>query len=88
MIIKNGANYVGIERLKKKIGLSGDVYIYKNHYIENLATHKKLITESTAITIEQAYEERILWEAEQKRLKLEREAQYRLEHPNEFVEVN
>lgn len=46
-----------IEIVKQKLGLVGDVYIIDN-IIESLASHKKIVPNSTAKTIEQAEEER------------------------------
>ena len=46
-----------IEIVKQKLGLVGDVYIIDN-IIESLASHKKIVPNSAAKTIEQAEEER------------------------------
>ena len=62
MIYKDGTN-PKIERKKARLGLEGDVYIYSDHYIEDMAGHKRLISNSSATTIEEAYEERVEWEA-------------------------
>ena len=59
MIVRDKTN-LKIEKIKSKFGLSGDVYLIDS-YIESLASHKKLIPESKAETIEQAeYERRII----------------------------
>lgn len=76
MVIKTDTNYSGIERMKKRLGLTGDVYVYNNYFIENLESHKKLIPESTATTIEEAFEERVVWEAEQEKINQELAKQY------------
>lgn len=71
MIYKDGENAV-IEKRKERLGITGDVYIYDDHFIENLEGHKAYIGESsTATTIEEAYEERVTYEAEQQRLREE-----------------
>lgn len=64
MIIKENTN-LKIEEVKAKLKLTGDVYLYKEHFIESLESHKKLIPTSTAQTIEEAYQERVNWELEQ-----------------------
>ena len=46
-----------IEKVKQKLGLTGDVYIIGN-IIESLESHKKIVSNSIAKTIEQAEEER------------------------------
>ena len=63
MIFKNNTN-VDIERHKARLGLTGDVYLIKGVLIESLASHKRLIPESTATTIEEAEAERIAYEAQ------------------------
>ena len=67
MIVKNGTDPV-IEARKRRLGLRGGVYIYNGHLIEALSSHKKLMGslgyESTARTIEQAYDERVRVEEE------------------------
>lgn len=73
MIIKNNTNPT-IERKKKRLGLSGDVYVY-NHLIEDMTGHKVLFPESTAQTIEEAEAERIAYEEERARLAAEAAAQ-------------
>lgn len=75
-----------LERMKKNLGLSDEVYVYNEHFIESLESHKNLIPESTATTIEEAYEERVQWEqeqAEKRRIEMEK---YIAEHPEEFEE--
>lgn len=67
MIIKNNTN-PKIEGYKRKMGLTGDVYMV-GHFIESQESHKRLIPNSTATTIEQAEEERILYEDELERQK-------------------
>lgn len=62
MIVKNGTD-AGIEERKAAFGLEGDVYIYEGHFIEDMAGHRRLIPESTASTIEEAYQERVEYEA-------------------------
>ena len=61
MIMKDGTD-ARIEQHKAKLGLTGDVYIYGDHYIEDLEGHRRLIPESTAATIEEAYAERVEYE--------------------------
>lgn len=83
MIIKDNTNQ-DVERMKANLGLSGNVYLYNNHFMESLKSHKNLITSSTATTIEEAYAERVQYEtelAEKRRIEAE---QYALEHPEEF----
>ena len=85
MIYKDKTN-PDIERMKQQLNLTGDVYIYNEHFIESLESHKNLIHDSTALTIEQAYEERVQWEqeqAEKRRIEMEK---YIAEHPEEFEE--
>lgn len=79
MIIKNGSN-ITIENHKAKLGLTGDVYLVNNHFLESLESHKKLFPASRATTIEEAENERIAYEQEQERLCLETAAQAELEH--------
>lgn len=62
MIVKNGTD-AGIEERKAAFGLEGDVYIYEGHFIEDMTGHRRLIPESTASTIEEAYQERVEYEA-------------------------
>lgn len=56
MIIREKSNFK-IEKVKQKLGLFGDVYIIDN-IIESLDSHKKIVPNSNAKTIEQAEEER------------------------------
>lgn len=62
MIIKNGTD-AAIEERKRRLNLEGDVYIYKGHFIESLESHRRLVPDSTASTIEEAYDERVKYEA-------------------------
>ena len=87
MIVKNNTD-PAIERLKQRLNLTGDVYLYNEHFIENLESHKRLVPISIAETIEDAFYERVAWEeeqAEKQRLAFE---QYKLEHPDEFLSEN
>lgn len=63
MIVKNGTD-AAIEGRKKRLNLEGDVYIYEGHFIESLESHRRLIPDSTASTIEEAYDERVEYEAQ------------------------
>ena len=74
MIIKDGTN-ANIEKHKQKLGLTGDVYLVNDHFMESLASHRRLFPDSTATTIEDAMAERIAYEAEQERIRLEQAAQ-------------
>lgn len=76
MIIKDGTN-AKIESLKERLGLTGDVYLVGQNYIENLESHKRLLPESTATTIEEAEAERLAFiKAEEERVaKLAEEAE-------------
>lgn len=74
MIIKNGTN-ANIEKHKQKLGLTGDVYLVNDHLMESLASHRRLFPDSTATTIEDAMTERIAYEQEQERIRLEQAAQ-------------
>lgn len=74
MIIKNGTN-ANIEKHKQKLGLTGDVYLVNDHLMESLASHRRLFPDSTATTIEDAMAERIAYEQEQERVRLEQAAQ-------------
>lgn len=74
MIYKDGTDEV-IERRKARLGISGDVYVYNDHFIESLETHKKLIPTSTATTIEEALQEREEYEAELERKRAEEAAE-------------
>lgn len=68
MVIRNNSN-PKIERHKQKLGLTGDVYLINDLLIESLESHKTLIPNSTATTIEEAEEERIEYEKEQEELR-------------------
>lgn len=74
MIIKDGTN-ANIEKHKQKLGLTGDVYLVNDHFMESLASHRRLFPDSTATTIEDAMAERIAHEQEQERIRLEQAAQ-------------
>lgn len=74
MIIKNGTN-ANIEKHKQKLGLTGDVYLVNDHFMESLESHRRLFPSSTATTIEDAMAERIAYEQEQERIRLEQAAQ-------------
>lgn len=74
MIIKDGTN-ANIEKHKQKLGLTGDVYLVNDHFMESLASHRRLFPDSTATTIEDAMTERIAYEQEQERIRLEQAAQ-------------
>lgn len=76
MIYKDGTN-AKIESLKDRLGLTGDVYLVGQNYMENLESHKRLLPESTATTIEEAEAERLAFmEAEREMLaKLAAEAE-------------
>lgn len=70
MIIRDKTDEI-IERRKTRLGLSGDVYIWNGHFIESLDSHKVLIPNSTAQTIEEAYDERVAYEEERERRRAE-----------------
>ena len=74
MIIKDGTNS-NIEQHKQKLGVTGDVYLVNGHLMESLASHRRLFPDSTATTIEQAEAERIAFEQEQERIRIEQAAQ-------------
>lgn len=61
MIVKNFTD-MKIEKHKLRLGLRGDVYIWNDHFIESLESHKRLIPGSTAKSIEEAYLERVEYE--------------------------
>jgi len=63
MIFRDGENQ-RIEEIKEKRGISGDVYVYEDHFMESLVSHKRLVPNSTATTIEEAEAERIIFEEE------------------------
>jgi hypothetical protein len=73
-----------IEGYKRKMGLTGDVYIYNDVFIESLQSHKLLIPNSVVTTIEQAYEERVFWEEEQARIRAEEQERIREQMANEL----
>ena len=62
MIVKNFTD-MKVEKHKIRLGLKGDVYIWNDRFIESLESHKKLIPGSTAKSIEEAYIERVRYEA-------------------------
>lgn len=70
MIVKDGTN-PKIEKLKARLGLTGDVYLYNNHFVENLESHKKLIPNSVATNISEAFVERVEYEIEQEKIREE-----------------
>lgn len=75
MIYKDGTNAT-IERMKSKLGITGDVYVVgEGNYIENLEGHKILIPDSTATTIEEAETERLAYIEAQKAKQAELAAQ-------------
>ena len=80
MIIRDGSD-PKIERMKYKLGLTGDVYLVGQNYIESLESHKMLILNSTAETIEEAEQERLALIAaeEEARAKAEAEAKAKAE---------
>lgn len=67
MIIKGGTN-PKIEKVKERLGLTGDVYIDDQRRIESLQSHIRLLSSygvvSTATTIEEAETERAQFEAD------------------------
>lgn len=69
-----------VEKHKKKLGITGDVYIV-NHFINSLESHKKFFTDSTATTIEEAQTEmeNYLLEEEEKQKAAMEEAQAQAE---------
>ena len=73
MIIRDKTDEI-IEQRKMRLGLSGDVYIWNGHFIESLDSHKVLIPDSIAQTIEEAYDERVAYEEEQERRRAEEAA--------------
>ena len=70
MIIKNLTD-MKIEAHKIRLGLKGDVYVWNERFIESLSSHRRLFPNSKATTIEEAYEERVAYEAEQERKRRE-----------------
>ena len=85
MIVKDKTD-LKIENLKERLNLTGDVYIYNEHFIESLESHKNLVKNSVATTIEEAYEERVNWEKEQEEKRIAELKKYKEEHPEEFEE--
>lgn len=71
MVVRSGMNSQ-IEGYKRKLGLRGDVYVVEGHFIESLESHRRLIPDSTAVTIEEAEVERL------KHIEAEREMLARL----------
>lgn len=71
-----------IEKQKAIFGLSGDVYVV-NHQMESLESHKKLIPNSKATTIDYTEKEYIQF-IEQQAIELERER----ERLSQFGEIN
>ena len=89
MIIKNNTDEI-IERRKSELGLSGDVYIYGGHFIESLESHKVLIPDSTAQTIEEALAEREAYEEEresQRAASVMSDEEINRKHNAEFAEA-
>lgn len=84
MIIRDGSDQK-IERMKYKLGLTGDVYLVGQNYIESLESHRRLIPGSTAETIEEAEQERLSFIAaeEEARAKAEAEAKAKTEEETE-----
>lgn len=74
MIYENGSN-AKIEDLKRRAGISGDVYLVNDHLMESLESHKRLFPESTAKTIVEAQNERLAYEEEQARIREEQAVQ-------------
>ncbi len=86
MIIKDGTN-PKIEKLKTRLGLTGDVYLYNNHFVENLESHKRLIPNSTATTISEAFVERVEYEIEQEKIREEMQKEQIAEGEEKPVEI-
>lgn len=94
MIVKNGSDPI-IEERKRRRGLHGDVYLYSEHFMESLRSHKKLLRSlgytSEATTIEEALVERERVENELEEMrraeaeKAAQEAQKAEENANEEV---
>ena len=61
MIVKNFSD-MNWEKHKIRLGLKGDIYVWNDHFIESLSSHKRLFPNSTAATIEEAYAERVAFE--------------------------
>lgn len=86
MIVKNGTN-PKIEKLKARLGLTGDVYLYNNHFVENLESHKKLIPNSVATNISEAFVERVEYEIEQEKIREEMQKEQNAEREENPVEI-
>ena len=70
MIVKNFTD-MKWEKHKIRLGLTGDIYVWNDRFVESLASHKKLIPGSTAKSIEEAYLERVNYEAALEQLRKE-----------------
>lgn len=86
MIVKDGTN-PKIEKLKARLGLTGDVYLYNNHFVENLESHKKLIPNSVATNISEAFVERVEYEIEQEKIREEMQKEQIAEGEGKPVEI-
>lgn len=86
MIVKDGTN-PKIEELKARLGLTGDVYLYNNHFVENLESHKKLIPNSVATNISEAFVERVEYEIEQEKIREEMQKEQNAEREENPVEI-
>ena len=86
MVIRNGTD-PKIEQFKQKLGLKGDVYVVNEHLIESLESHRVLVPNSTATTIEEAELERIAYEEEQRLLR-EEQARLQQEQENDNTTIN
>lgn len=86
MIVKDGTN-PKIEKLKARLGLTGDVYLYNNHFVENLESHKKLIPNSVVTNISEAFVERVEYEIEQEKIREEMQKEQIAEGEEKPVEI-
>lgn len=86
MIVKDRTN-PKIEKLKARLGLTGDVYLYNNHFVENLESHKKLIPNSVATNISEAFVERVEYEIEQEKIREEMQKEQIAEGEGKPVEI-
>lgn len=86
MIVKDGTN-PKIEKLKARLGLTGDVYLYNNHFVENLESHKRLIPNSVATNISEAFVERVEYEIEQEKIREEMQKEQIAEGEEKPVEI-
>lgn len=86
MIVKDGTN-PKIEKLKARLGLTGDVYLYNNHFVENLESHKNLIPNSVATNISEAFVERVEYEIEQEKIREEMQKEQIAEGEEKPVEI-